>query len=504
VRVTDLLTASDVRAAGFQVVATEESDEPGRAVTVRARRGPTAWDLGLGLHDEVGGAAAVTYFREVVDALGTGAEPVPNLGDEAVYAAGWLYVRSGDRVFWVCAESPEAPRGQARDAALRLAIPVLARVDRLPAAHVRARAPAPAGATAKPVVPPQRDDEPLLVDPRPRRRALIRHWRALVPGAADQAADMVRRYDVTGRSHDAAELLDGLRTAEALAESSPCDVADLDALLLAVWFHAAVLDRHGDIDAAASAALAREVLTAARVRPSTVGEVVGLVAAGDAPAEGGDGGVLALVLPCRSDTAATLRLAAAVLRPDTTAAGSYPRGHIEHVRLAYEGGGFVVTDDRGRKHTLAREGDDAPGSLGVVVRAGLLYSLLYRTGPPHVFVVLDRLGRQLARDRQAGLWPVDDVERFARATGLQPLSGPIEMKRKWGRDVVRIDTRGRRIWLAFAPMIVLTVAAIVAGTVAGVPIWLSFPLAIVGCIAGIAFLLDRALDMVKKGEGHRR
>jgi hypothetical protein len=503
VRVTDLLTTSDVTDAGFEVVATEDRDEPGR-VSLRAVRGGAPWVIGVGVHGEAGAGAAYAYFRDVLDALADGVENgvfperMRDLGDEAVYADGWLYVRRRAWVFWVSVEGPDS--NVARDTARRLARPVLSRVDALPAPEP-ARAGTPVPRAAPPVPRPREEELPLLLDPRPRRRALVRHWRALVPGGADRSADMVRLYDVPGRSHDAAELLEALRTAETVAE----DVPDTDALLLAVWFHAAVLDRSGAADPAASARLAQDELTRAGVRPATVDEVSRLVAAGDRLADIGDNGrLLALVLPCQSDTASTLRLAAAVLRPETSASGSYPRGHVEHVRVAYEGGGFVVVDDRGREHRFTREGDDSPGSLGVVVRAGLLPRLIHRTGPPHVFVMLDRAGRLLARDRQAHLWAAEDVDRFATATGLSRLTGPIDLRRKWGRGVVRLDTRGRRVWLVFALMVALTVVAIPAGVAVGLPIWLAFPLAIVGAIVGIGVLLDRALDMVKKGDGAQR
>ena len=517
-RVTDLLTTSDVADAGFEVVATEDRDEPGR-VSLRAVRGGTPWVIGVGVHGEAGAGAAYAYFRDVLDALADGVENgvfperMRDLGDEAVYADGWLYVRRRDWVFWVSVEGPDS--AVARDTARHLARPVLSRVEALPAPETETatetttgsaagsaaeptRAGSPVARAAHPV-PRQRDE--LQLDPRPRRRALVRHWRALVPGGADRSADMVRLYDVPGRSHDAAELLEALRTAETVAE----DVPDTDALLLAVWFHAAVLDGSGAADPAASARFAHDELIKAGVRPATVDEVARLVAAGDRLAEFGDNGrLLALVLPCQSDTASTLRLAAAVLRPETSASGSYPRGHVEHVRVAYEGGGFVVVDDRGREHRFPREGDDSPGSIGVVTRAGPLPQLIYRGGPPRLFVMLDRAGRLLACDRQAHLWSTEDVDRFATATGLSRLAGPADLRGRWGRRAVRLDTRGRRVWLVFALMLVLTVVAIPAGVALGLSVWLAFPLAIVGAIVGIGVLLDRALDMVKKGDGAQR
>lgn len=509
-RVTDLLTTSDVTDAGFEVVATEDRDDPGR-VSLRAVRGGTSWLIGVGVHGEAGAGAAYAYFRDVLDALADGVENgvfperMRDLGDEAVYADGWLYVRRRDWVFWISVEGPDS--AVARDTARLLAGPVLSRVEALPTpepAHTATptgRAATPTGRAARPVPRPREEEEPLLLDPRPRRRALVRHWRALVPGGADRSADMVRLYDVPGRSHDAAELLEALRTAETVAE----DVPDTDALLLAVWFHAAVLDGSGAADPVASARFAHDELIKAGVRPATVDEVARLVAAGDRLADVGDNGrLLALVLPCQSDTASTLRLAAAVLRPETSASGNYPRGHVEHVRVAYEGDGFVVVDDRGREHRFTREGDDAPGSIGVVARAGALPQLVNRGGSPRRFVLLDRNGRLLVQDRQAHLWAPDDVDRFATATGLSRLAGAVDLRRKWGRGVVRLDTRGRRVWLVFALMLALTVVAIPVGVAIGLSIWLAFPLAIVGAIVGIGVLLDRALDMVKKGDGAQR
>jgi hypothetical protein len=312
---------------------------------------------------------------------------------------------------------------------------------------------------------------------------------------------MVRRYDVPGRSHDAAELLEALRTAETVAE----DVRDTDALLLSVWFHAAVLDGSGTPDPSASADLARDVLSRAGVRPATVAEVVRLVAAGERAADVSETGrLLALVLPCQSDTASTLALTAATLRPDTSGAGSYPRGHLENVRISYEGGGFVAVDDRGREHRFDRAGDTAPGSIGVVVRAGFLSDLIHRGSPPRQLVLLDRGGRLLARDRKAHLWSVADVGHFANATGLSHLQGTTELRRRGGRKVVQLDTRWLRVWMVVALMFALTFLSLSAANLASVPLWLALPLPVVGCLAGIAILVDRAQNMVHKETGPTR
>lgn len=486
-RVTDLLTASDVRAAGFQVMDTDVRDEPGRALSVRAVRGVETWEIGVGLHGESGVAAADDYFRDVLDGFAQGipAERMDDLGDDAVYSDGWLYVRRRTWVFWVSVESRhrDDPRF-VRDAARRLAIPVLSRVEALPAS-------VPAG-QRPPVVPrPRSDESAAALDPRPRRRALVRHWRALVPAGADHGADMVRRYEASGRAHDATELLEALRTAETVAE----DVRDTDALLLAVWYHAAVLDGSGRPDPGASAELARDVLSRAGVRSTTVAEVVRLVAAGDRAADVSETGrLLALVLPCQSDTASTLAITAATLRPDTTAAGTYPRGHMEHVRISYEGGGFVAVDDRGREHRFARTGDEAPGSLGVVPRGGTVRQL----------VLLDRNGRVLARDDHAHLWPAADLEHFAKATGLTHLHGPTELRRRWGRRTVHLDTRRLRVWMVVALMVALAVMSISAAVLARFPVWFVVPLILAGLLASGMIIVDRAQNLVRKETGRAR
>ncbi|HEY8525553.1 MAG TPA: hypothetical protein VIL48_11345 [Acidimicrobiales bacterium] len=142
----DLLTAEDVRAAGFRPEEPlETADERSAQVWYRAGRRGGAWDVGLGLYAAGDRAEADRRWREVraeLDRGEAGPEPV-DVGDEAVYAGRRLYLRQGGHVLWVAVEGPEPVL--ARWAAEHLARAVCPRVAPLP--------PAPAGSPEPPGSP---------------------------------------------------------------------------------------------------------------------------------------------------------------------------------------------------------------------------------------------------------------------------------------------------------------------------------------------------------------
>lgn len=199
-------------------------------------------------------------------------------------------------------------------------------------------------------------------------------------------------------------------------------------------------------------------------------------------------------------TGSATNAAAPMLRPATHKPGRYPRGHLRHVCLRVEGPVLVAVDDRGGEHRFPLDGGPAvPASIGVVFRPGLFRDVIYRGSVPACFVVLDNSRRLLIRDGQTSLWPADATRRFADAAGLRHLPyGPTPFTAGSGRRVVRLDTKARRPGFVVAAMVSLTVAVIVAGGMSGLPALLVFPLAMVGCVAGILYLVDRSLDMVRK------
>lgn len=102
---------------------------------------------------------------------------------------------------------------------------------------------------------------------------LIERWRALVGASAagDAAfADLAARYgEAHRRYHTLEHIGEVLDAADRLGAS--------DAVLLAAWFHDAIYDPRVEGNEAASARLARDVLSGLGVDGKTVGEVARLV-----------------------------------------------------------------------------------------------------------------------------------------------------------------------------------------------------------------------------------
>ncbi|MDA8438911.1 MAG: metal-dependent phosphohydrolase [Propionibacterium sp.] len=95
-------------------------------------------------------------------------------------------------------------------------------------------------------------------------------WRALLPGADDVFAELVRRWDGPDRRyHNLQHLTEALSALDLLAGTR------LDQL--AIWFHDAVHGLGAGADERGSADLARERLGALELPPDEIGEVVRLV-----------------------------------------------------------------------------------------------------------------------------------------------------------------------------------------------------------------------------------
>jgi predicted metal-dependent HD superfamily phosphohydrolase len=122
-------------------------------------------------------------------------------------------------------------------------------------------------------------------------------WAALAgasPAAAEAGADLLRRWSEPHRHYHSTGHLAAVLTAIDELAADEDAAADLDAVRFAAWFHDAVYDGKPGDDEAASARLAREVLTALD-RPATlVDEVERLVllTAGHDPAPGDTNGAV--------------------------------------------------------------------------------------------------------------------------------------------------------------------------------------------------------------------
>lgn len=125
-----------------------------------------------------------------------------------------------------------------------------------------------------------------------------RRWAALAgdtPAAAEAGADLLRRWSEPHRHyHATGHLTRMLDAIDELAADEPAAAADLDAVRFAAWFHDAVYDGKPGDDEAASARLAREVLTALDRPAALVDEVERLVllTAGHDPAPGDTNGAV--------------------------------------------------------------------------------------------------------------------------------------------------------------------------------------------------------------------
>jgi predicted metal-dependent HD superfamily phosphohydrolase len=125
---------------------------------------------------------------------------------------------------------------------------------------------------------------------------LKRRWSVLAgdsPEAADAGADLLRRWSEPHRHYHATTHLAAILTAiDELTEAG--EPADADAVRFAAWFHDAVYDGKPGDDEAASARVAREVLTALDRPAALVDEVERLVllTAGHDPAPGDTNGAV--------------------------------------------------------------------------------------------------------------------------------------------------------------------------------------------------------------------
>lgn len=161
-----LLTANDIRAAGFRPEAGSETvDEQVAHVWYPSARRGDRWDIGLGLYAAAHVEDADRYWDGLMDELG-GGDVAPErvaVGERAVHADGWLYVRQRGQVFWIAVEGPDPVL--ARWAVERLARTICPRIPALPSdpspaslsSHSAAGAPAaiadPAEPAARPAAP---------------------------------------------------------------------------------------------------------------------------------------------------------------------------------------------------------------------------------------------------------------------------------------------------------------------------------------------------------------
>ncbi len=101
-------------------------------------------------------------------------------------------------------------------------------------------------------------------------------WPALLSGHSDLRDRLINAYDEPHRSyHDLQHLREVFERIDVLASAEEQDI-DLDAVLLAAWFHDSVYDAEGDNEER-SAVLAAQELTDADVTPALVSEVARLV-----------------------------------------------------------------------------------------------------------------------------------------------------------------------------------------------------------------------------------
>jgi hypothetical protein len=128
-----LLTADDIRSAGFRPEPGSETvdDQVAHVWYPSIRRGER-WDIGLGVYGAPDAADAERYWDGLVGELGGGDLGVErvDVGDQAVHAEGWLYVRQRGQVLWIAVEGPDPVL--ARWAVERLARSVCPRVAELP------------------------------------------------------------------------------------------------------------------------------------------------------------------------------------------------------------------------------------------------------------------------------------------------------------------------------------------------------------------------------------
>jgi hypothetical protein len=409
-----LLTRNDIRAAGFR-------PEPG-AETIDAqvahvwypstRRGDR-WNIGLGVFGAEYAAEADRYWDALVAELGSEDVPLERVavGEQAVHAEGWLYVRQRGQVLWVAVEGPDPVL--ARWAVERLARAVCTRVTPLPAAP-----PAPTAAAAPdaaPAVPaePVVGPDVLPVTPPPGR------------------ARGRRRRVGAGRSTSAAGGESVASGAEPTAAAAGAPVAPVEG------------------DAAADVGAGGETGTGTAVRSGVEADAGVGVGAEAAAGAGGAAGEPARVHDLRKPDVEV------EVRPRVTVAGRYPRRHLQNARLAAVGDDLVVTDARGRERRLPRDGTPAaPAAVGLTVDPRRTLG-----APATYLAVLDGEGRLLVRDGEAGVWALDDLRRFAAEAGLRYLEPEARAD--------RIDRQRQPIELEGTPWAFLAlVAVVVAGGLA--------------------------------------
>ena len=376
-----LLTADDVRSAGFRPEPGSETvdDQVAHVWYPSTRRGER-WDIGLGVYGAPDLADAERYWDSLVGELGGGDLGVERVavGDEAVHAEGWLYVRQRGQVLWIAVEGPD---------------PVLA------------------------------------------RWAVERFARAACPRVPELAAEGAEPSVL------AAEGAPGVRDPSQEAGSEP-------------WLAgpAAATSPAPAVEPEPEPDLPEPHLDLPEPEPEPDSH---LPEPSPAPDPSEQEPAPAPVVPA-APTA--LEAGGPVLRPRATAPGRYRRRHLATAGLTLLDGTLVVVDARGREHRFAMDRTAAaPAAIGLTFDPRGAVTVAY-------LAVLDGEGRLLVRDGEPGAWAVDDIRRFAEATGLRYLEpearvDPID----WRRQPVEMEGTPWVFMLLVAVAVVGAVALVVAG-----------------------------------------